>query len=265
MLLARYAPAGSKRYEKLAQSAKSIDKIMEWLPAQLFGIWSIFVAGMASGKAQVDRFYFWDWNDWMIGVIGILMITAIYYPLKKKLKIKEITEIEFPKNSLAYNFYLFFYLILFVIGLLITTSLNMHFLMDCFIRYIAFFGSMLFIQSVKYEDVNIFDLKQKNIHTMIAIILLLVAGVFGYILDDPVISTTAIVSFPFLIVLLFGQHIRHLERAKFYPIFIFAMFVVSREAWFLIPLLLLFFILRCYNYLRYQRVYPTFGVNDDQS
>jgi len=33
MLLARYAPVGSHRYEKLAQAAKSFDKIMEWIPA----------------------------------------------------------------------------------------------------------------------------------------------------------------------------------------------------------------------------------------
>ncbi|MCJ7801619.1 MAG: hypothetical protein MUP82_04600, partial [Candidatus Marinimicrobia bacterium] len=83
--------------------------------------------------------------------------------------------------------------------------------------------------------------------------------------DDPVLSTASIVTLPFLLVLLFGKHVRHLERSKFYPIFIFAMFVVSREAWFLIPILLLFFVLRSYNYLRYQKVYPTFGVTDDQS
>ena len=68
MLLARFVPVGSQRYKKLSKSVKSLDKIVEWLPAQLFGIWSIFVAGMAAGKRQSDRFYFWDWSDWMIGV-----------------------------------------------------------------------------------------------------------------------------------------------------------------------------------------------------
>ena len=63
MLLARFAPVGSQRYEKLAQSIKSFDKIIEWIPAQLFGIWTVFVAGIAAGKATADRFYFWDWSD----------------------------------------------------------------------------------------------------------------------------------------------------------------------------------------------------------
>lgn len=84
MLLARYAPVGSQRYEKLAQAAKSFDKIMEWLPAQLFGIWSIFIAGMAAGKAQTDRFYFWDWNDWLTGMIGIIVIIFVFFFIGKK-------------------------------------------------------------------------------------------------------------------------------------------------------------------------------------
>lgn len=264
MLLARYAPVGSQRYEKLAQAAKSFDKIMEWLPAQLFGIWSIFVAGMAAGKAQTDR-YFWDWNDWLIGVIGLMVITALFYPLKRKLKIKRIQEIEFTKNSLTYIFYVIIFLVLFAIGWLTTASLNIHDLIDGSTRYLAFSGSLIFIHSIKHEDINIFDLKHKNIQTVVAILLLLFCSFSGYISDDPVLSTASIVSLPFLVVLLFGKHVRHLERAKFYPIFIFAMFVVSLEAWFLISLLLLFFILRCYNYLRYQSVYPTFGVTNDRN
>ena len=124
---------------------------------------------------------------------------------------------------------------------------------------------IILIHSIKYKDSLIDDLGHKNIQTTFAIFALLACVLVGFMIDDPVISTAAIVSLPFLVVLLFGKHVRHLERAKFYPIFIFAMFVVSREGWFLIPLLLLFFILRSYNYLRYHKVYPTFGVADDQS
>ena len=64
MLLARYAPVGSQRYEKLVQSIKSFDKIMEWIPAQLFGIWIVFVAGIEQEKLpQTDSIF-------GIGVIG---------------------------------------------------------------------------------------------------------------------------------------------------------------------------------------------------
>ena len=265
MLLARYAPVGSQRYEKLAQTAKSFYKIMQWLPAQLFGIWSIFVAGMAAGKAQTDRFYFWDWNDWMVGVIGIIMITAIYYPLKKKLKIKELDEINWMKNSKDSLFYALLGMILFCVGYLSVGDFDLLHLCYSVFLCALFFGAVSTVYLMKVENNLIYDVKAKNINTVVAILFLLGAIFIGYIEDDPVIATASIVSLPFLIVLLFGKHIRHLERTKFYPIFIFAMFVASREGWFLVPLLLLFFILRSYNYLRYQKVYPTFGVADDQS
>lgn len=265
MLLARYAPIDSKRYEKLAQAAKSIDQIIEWLPTQLFGIWTIFVAGMAIGKAQSDRYYFWDWSDWLIGILGLLVITIIYSPLKKKLKIKEIPKIKFHKYTASNSFYFITYIILFSIGWIITSALDINNFVYFYSSYLAYFVAIIFVNSIKYEDTKIIDRKHKNIQTIVAIFALLFCIFFGFVTDDPVLSTASIVSLPFLVVLLFGKHIRHLERAKFYPIFIFAMFVVSREAWFLIPLLLLFFMLRSYNYLRYQKVYPTFGVTDDQN
>lgn len=165
-------------------------------------------------------------------------------------------------------------------------SRGYHVFMPLNVSYLGFilvagFGTMFYatiyalpyfaiylIHTIKIDNSkNIIPLEsKKHIKSLISIILLMIAGVIGFIFDDPVLSTASLVSLPFLIVLLFGKHIRHLERAKFYPIFIFAMFVVSREAWFLIPLLFLSFILRSYNYLRYQKVYPTFGVTtDDQS
>ena len=261
MLLARYAPIGSKRYEKLAQAAKSIDKIMDWIPAQLFGIWTIFVAGMAIGKAQTDRFYFWDWSDWAIGLIGLLIITLIIGFLGIKQRYISINDISASYKSIGYH--LAFSYVLFGIGFLLFNTISVINAILCVIVYLAIY--LIHIIKCDKSEWIIISQNEKNVKTGVSILLLIIAGVIGYTINDPVLSTAAIVSLPFLVVLLFGRHIRHLERAKFYPIFIFAMFVVSREAWFLIPLLLLFFILRGYNYLRYQRVYPTFGVKDDQS
>lgn len=261
MLLARYAPVGSQRYEKLAQSAKSIDKIMEWLPAQLFGIWSIFIAGIAAGKAQTDRYYFWDFSDWKIGLIGIIAITFIIGFLGFKQKYLPVGNISASYKSIGYH--LVFSIMIFGMGIFLFTTMS---LVNAVIYVIAYMAVYL-IHTIKCDKLErtIISQNEKNVKTGITIVLLIIAGIIGYTIDDPVISTASIVSLPFLVVLLFGKHVRHLERAKFYPIFIFAMFVVSREAWFLIPLLFLSFILRSYNYLRYQKVYPTFGVADDQS
>ncbi len=265
MLLARYAPVGSQRYKNLAQKVKSLDKLFEWLPAQLFGIWSIFVAGMSAGKAINDRFYFWDWSDWLIGLIGIIVITLIFNPLKNKLKIKPLDQIDWMKNSKSSLFYTFFGIFLFVIGLLVVFTRNFTNVYYLVAFYSAYILGILLIYTIKNDKHSINDIGQKNILTGFGIFFITGALLLGFMVNDPVLSTTSLVSLPFLIVLLFGKHIRHLERAKFYPIFIFSMFVSSREAWFLIPLLILFFLLRSYNYLAHQKVYPTFGVSDDRS
>ncbi len=261
MLLARYAPIGSKRYEKLAQVAKSIDKIVEWIPAQLFGIWTIFVAGMASGKAQSDRFYFWDWSDWKIGFVLIVSISLILFILSKKLKYFPYQDNDISFKSRGYH--IFMPMIIFYIGLFVFGNLSIQIASTYILPYFAIY----LIHTVKINKLksDILSISNKNIKAIVSIVLLAIAGTIGFLMNDPIISTASIVSLPFLVVLLFGKHVRHLERAKFYPIFIFAMFVVSREAWFLIPLLLLFIILRSYNYLSYQRIYPTFGVTYDRS
>ena len=265
MLLARYAPVGSQRYEKLVQSIKSFDKIMEWIPAQLFAIWSIFVAGMATGKAQIDRFYFWDWSDWLIGTIVLVVIVIIFSLTKTKFRIKDLSEIDFNKNTVSGSFYIITFIILFLLGGVVVAQSDFLKLLNAIIPYILFVIVVGSIFSIKTTDSYSIDQKSKTLNAWIGVILLLAGIVIGFKNDDPTISTTALVSLPFVVVLLFSKHVRHLERAKFYPIFIYAMFVVSREGWFLIPLLMLFFILRSYNYLRYQKVYPTFGVTDDRS
>lgn len=262
MLLARYAPVGSQRFEKLAQSIKSFDKVIEWLPAQLFVIWSIFVAGMAAGKAQTDRFYFWDWNDWLIGVIGIIVIIFVFFLLEKKFKYFPYKDNIITLESRGYH--VFMPLIIFSLGYILFAGFSTMFYSTI---YVLPYFAIYLIHTIKIDkSKNIISSEsEKYVKSLISILLLMIAGVIGFIADDPIISTASIVSLPFLLVLLFGKHIRHLERAKFYPIFIFAMFVISREAWFLIPVLLLFFILRSFNYLRDQKVYPTFGITDDQS
>ena len=264
MLLARFAPVGSQRYERLAEKVKSFDKIIEWLPLQLFAIWTIFVAGMAAGKAQLDRYYYWDWSDWWKGLIGLLVITLIFYPLIKKIKIKELNEINWMKNSKDYIFYSIFGSVLFLSGWVLTNISTFQNISNSIICYCVYVFAILLVYMLKVENNLIYDSKAKIIQVLVAILFLFGSVFIGFINDDPVIATAALVSLPFLIVLLFGKHVKHLERAKFYPIFIFAMFVVSREAWFIMPLLLLFFVLRWYNYLRHQKVIPTFGVTHDQ-
>ena len=81
-------------------------------------------------------------------------------------------------------------------------------------------------------------------------------------LDDPIISTISTVYTPFLIVsIVMPVHIRHIQRARIYGLFIPAVFLSIRYPWFLIPLWSLFFILRVYHYFRFKTVFPTFAVD----
>ena len=258
MLLARYAPVGSPRYEKLSKSSLKFDKIMEWLPAQWFSIWILIVAGIANGKLYVDKNYFWDYSDWKIGLFIFFMVFVIIGVLGFKFNFLPIRNISATFKSIKYHILLVF--VLFWAGNSISNAIYVG---NSVIYALAYFALFL-MHTVKINESEqlIISQKNKNIKTGISTVLLLIAGISGYFLNDPVIATAAIVSLPFLIVLLFGKHVRHLERAKFYPIFIFAMFVSSREAWFLIPIFMLFHILRSYNYLRYQKVFPTFGVSE---
>lgn len=262
MLLARYAPVGSQRYEKLAQRVKSFDRIIGWLPPQLFGIWSVFVAGIALGKAQIDRFYFWDWNDWLIGGIGLVVIIFVFFILENKFKYFPYKDNIITLESISYH--VFMPLTVFSLGYILFAGFSTLFFT---IIYVLLYLAIYLIHTIKIDNSknSISTESKKHIKSITSIILLMIAVVIGIIFDDPLLSTASLVSLPFLIVLLFGKNLRHLERAQFYPIFIFSMFVTSREGWFLIPLLLLFFILRSYNYLRYQKVYPTFGVTNDQN
>lgn len=259
MLLARYAPIGSPRFEKLSNSVRKYDKIVDWLSPQLFAIWTTFVIGMSVGKARIDRHYFWDWSDWLIGVVGILIITITLNLIKTK-----INKFPFRSNDLSFEnrgYNAFMPLTLLAIGFVVASGFHS---MLSMLLYLFPYSAIFIIHTVLIDSKSKAIPKESNKHikSILSILLLAIATIIGSLNDDPLLATASMVSLPFVIVLLFGKHIRHLERAKFYPIFIFAMFVSSREGWFIIPLFLLFHLLRSFNYLANQKVYPTFGVSE---
>ena len=259
MLLARFAPVESKRYKSLSDKAKSLEKMVQWLPMELFGLWTIFVIGMSFGKAQLDRHYFWDWSSWIFGIVGIILITTLIYILNKR-----ITIITSNMSLMSQRYNVLIAIILLFIGFVLNAGFNSIFNL---VLYLFPYVAIFIIHTItSISDSNLIPKESnKHVKSITSIILLLIAIVMGSINDDPLLATASMVSLPFVVVLLFGNHVRHLERAKFYPIFIFTMFVSSREAWFIIPIFLLFHFLRSYNYLVNQKVYPTFGVSDDSN
>ena len=134
MLLARYAPVGSQRYEKLAKSVKSLDKIMEWLPAQWFSIWIVIVAGVANGKLYVNKNYFWDYSDWKIGLFIFIMVFVVIRVLGFKFKFLPVQNISATFKSIKYHILLVF--ALFWAGNSISNAINVG---DSVIYVMAYF------------------------------------------------------------------------------------------------------------------------------
>ena len=96
----------------------------------------------------------------------------------------------------------------------------------------------------------------------ISIILIFTSFYLGYAFDDPIISTVSIVSIFFpLVMYVWPNHVRHVKRLQFFPLFTFSMFVCVRAPWFFIFLITLFFMVRTINYLKFGIVYPSFGVH----
>ena len=120
------------------------------------------------------------------------------------------------------------------------------------------------IESIQQDDKPT-EIAGSRIRNLVGSITLIIFGsVMGFQFDDPVASTVSTVYLPFLLVaLIMPTHIRHLQRARIYGVFIPAVFLVVRFPWFLIPLCTLFFLLRLYHYFRFNIVYPTFGVDHD--
>ena len=101
---------------------------------------------------------------------------------------------------------------------------------------------------------------------MTSCILYIFSVVVGFYLDDPLLSTVSMVNLPFsFVALVFNSHVRHLQRARFYPIMISCLFLCVRATWFILPLLVLFVTFRTVNYFKYGIVYPSFGVDWDES
>ncbi|MEE9190513.1 MAG: hypothetical protein V3U16_07055 [Candidatus Neomarinimicrobiota bacterium] len=266
MLIARLFPIESDRFKSIEVRFKKWDKFMQLDPIRWFGWWLLYVAGSSARVAVVDRTYFWDFSGWIQGSIAIVVISIVVGILSVKLKQKnsQLLEVNLAIPSLVTQL---------VLGIVIFMLGWQSFILPGILNgtpYFCAFLAMYFVHAIKMKTVDDtgenngkYDDKKRFLIWLIAIFFLLTTVMIGFILDDPVASTGGIVALPFLIVAFLGRHIRHIRRAQFYPIFIFAVFLASREAWLVVPLLLLFYILRVYNYFSFKKVYPTFGVDYD--
>mgnify|MGYP001166918417 CR=1 FL=1 len=264
MIISRLIPKGSKTFKQIN---KRIDTYHLFISnnyvLNLLGVWTVTIAGYAFLIGQIDRYSYWSWNGFPECLIKIILSTALFYLLFKQGIIK-LTEQRLNYINILYNSS--FYFLCFIIGTLRFSSFEISFL--GYVPYLSFIfaGSLIYEYKVSYDIENdnwLLDSWDNKVQYMLASILLMaISVVLGFILDDPIISTVSIVSVFFPIVtLIWPNHIRHIKRLQFYPLFTFSMFVCVRAPWFLLFLFLLFFTIRSINYLKYGVVYPSFGVH----
>jgi hypothetical protein len=275
MLIEKIIPVGSDLYsvwsEYFSELGKKIDS-QGWV--QLFSIWTLTVGGIVLSMDLSDRYIYWEWSGWIEGFIKLLIVSIVFiFILKpnemwtagtKRLNIKEFL-IHSGIGSILIVFGLFD--LGMIVGPYESKIEFLHVLLSLISYVFSFLSCLIVFQFILEleEDKgtwNNFNWEHKFEYLSISVGFMALAMLLGIFLEDPVASTAAAVSIPFpLIALIWPNHVRHLQRARFYPLFTFAMFLSVRAAWFLVPLAVLFFTLRMVNYFRYGIVHPSFGVD----
>ena len=275
MLIEKIIPVGSDLYSVwsgyFSELGKKIDS-QGWV--QLFSIWTLTVGGIVLSMDLSDRYIYWEWSGWIEGFIKLLIVSIVFiFILKpnemwtagtKRLNIKEFL-IHSGIGSILIIFGLFD--LGMIVGPYESKIEFLHVLLSLISYVFSFLSCLIVFQFIlKLEEDkgtwNNFNWEHKFEYLSISVGFMALAMLLGIFLEDPVASTAAAVSIPFpLIALIWPNHVRHLQRARFYPLFTFAMFLSVRAAWFLVPLAVLFFTLRMVNYFRYGIVHPSFGVD----
>ena len=275
MLIEKIIPVGSNLYSVWKGHSSKIGKKIDsqgWV--QLFSIWTLTVGGIVLSMDLSDRYIYWEWSDWIEGFIKLLLVSIVFIIIlkpngmwtagTKRLNIKEFL-IHSAIGSILLVFGLFD---LEMIKGSSENKIEFFHVLFSLVPYIFSFLSCLIVFQFKIEleedkgTWNNFNWEHKFEYLSISVGFMVLAMFLGIFLEDPVVSTAAAVSIPFpLIALIWPNHVRHLQRARFYPLFTFAMFLSVRAAWFLVPLAVLFFTLRMVNYFRYGIVHPSFGVD----
>ena len=275
MLIEKIIPVGSDLYSVwsgyFSELGKKIDS-QGWV--QLFSIWTLTVGGIVLSMDLSDRYIYWEWSGWIEGLLKLFIVSIIFiFILKpnamwtagtKRLNIKEFL-IHTVIGSILIVFGLFD--LEMIVGPYESKIEFLHVLLSLISYVFSFLSCLIVFQFILEleEDKgtwNNFNWEHKFEYLSISVGFMALAMLLGIFLEDPVASTAAAVSIPFpLIALIWPNHVRHLQRARFYPLFTFAMFLSVRAAWFLVPLAVLFFTLRMVNYFRYGIVHPSFGVD----
>ncbi|MFL2982868.1 MAG: hypothetical protein ACJZ12_00580 [Candidatus Neomarinimicrobiota bacterium] len=282
MIIEKIVPIDSDMYNKWRHFFSLVGDRMDlegWM--QLFAIWTLTVSGIVISMDIQDRYVYWNWDGWLIGFVKLILVSIIFFTYLRPKNFWMVGNVRLTIKDIVLHCIIGFMLMFFgwlefeLISGNISEKLEpfvLHFyLFYSFISLLpylfVFVSCLLVFQFVieldrKNGTWNNFHWNNKVEYFSISVIMMLIALLIGIKLEDPILSTAGAVAIPFsAIALAWPNHVRHLQRARFYPLFIFSMFLCVRAPWFIIPLSILFFVVRTVNYFRYGIVHPSFGVD----
>ncbi len=282
MILEKIVPVDSQpylRYKQIFSIMGEKSDSQGWV--QLFTIWTLTVAGIVLSMDMQDRYVYWEWDGWMVGLVKLMIVSVVFIAILNPKKIWTVGTKRLKLNEVLIHCVVGTILLLFgwmdldmieanskgefeffiIVVYLIYSALSIVPYVFSFLSCVLVFQYILELE----EDTGTWtnsNWENKFRYLSISVVSMVFAMLLGIVLEDPVASTAAAVAIPFsAIALIWPNHVRHLQRARFYPLFIFAMFLCVRAPWFLIPLGVLFFLLRTINYFRFGIVHPSFGVD----
>ena len=270
MLVEKIFPRETKRYTDFKIFFVRVSGFIEKNSMmRLFVIWSLTVCGTVLSAGIENRFVYWSWSDTLIGLTKLIIITVVFFLILRPNKLWTLGSKRLNINELGRHTLMACLFMLFGgIGSEVDFG---KFMLNLFPYLAGFLGAALVFQCpLKLDESKgewfVESWENKQYFLGLSSLFLLVAIIAGFYFDDPILSTVAMVNLPFSVVaLIFPKHVRHLQRARFFPLFIFSLFLCVRAPWFLAPLTIFFFFLRTVNYFRYGIAYPSFGVDFDET
>lgn len=261
MIVARLIKVGSPAYVTMRKIFGAMDGLMRFKPERWVGLWCIILSGTNVAKGAQDRWFYWDFSTLSITLTAALILGIVWgYFLHRFPAIpNQVISVKSGLVTVAVGF------VLFAAG-----TIEYGFGITTFISglpYLALFMAVWIMYGVpihedKNGDKSVPLKKDMFVPLLMASVLVVGAGIMGFMMDDPMVSTGAVVYafFP-LVALTFSAHVRHIQRARIYGLFIPAIFLCVRFPWFLVPMAVLFWGLRFYHYFRHGYIYPTFKVD----
>ena len=104
MLLERILPTNSRLYSKWHPQFSAFGEKIDaqgWM--QLFTIWTLIVAGTVVSMDWNDRYVYWEWDGWLIGLLKLMFVSIIFFIYLKPKKIWTAGSKRLSKKELGVN------------------------------------------------------------------------------------------------------------------------------------------------------------------